>query len=229
MDIDFDDEHANLRNISRLRSNAFWELHRSVAENGEGLVRRMRDYEHSRSRTDVYLKAKEAQKRGRKRSSVINLARRVQHVRLHSDSDHGDDEEEDDEEDDEVQIFAGELPRLSLAGMHYPPKRSMSLDVKDTSGRGCQLATNRRYSRRGSSPPFIHLEREELSPGTISSPTPIPSSGSRTEKAIAALSLAMANGAGGITDYGSVLSVASNLPLHDECQVGEMQQNYHIK
>ncbi|KAL6302202.1 hypothetical protein BKA93DRAFT_827665 [Sparassis latifolia] len=34
--------------LHRLRSDAFGELHRSVADSGEGLVRRMRDWEHSR-------------------------------------------------------------------------------------------------------------------------------------------------------------------------------------
>jgi hypothetical protein len=40
--------------VSRLRSTAFWELRRSVAESGESLVRRMRDYEHTRSRASAY-------------------------------------------------------------------------------------------------------------------------------------------------------------------------------
>ncbi|RXW24802.1 hypothetical protein EST38_g1069 [Candolleomyces aberdarensis] len=36
--------------MRRLRSHAFWELQQSVAENGEGLVRRMQEQEHQRSR-----------------------------------------------------------------------------------------------------------------------------------------------------------------------------------
>ncbi|KAG5349883.1 hypothetical protein C0989_001422 [Termitomyces sp. Mn162] len=243
MDLDIDDEH----NLSHLRSNAFWELHRSVAESGEGFVRRMRDYEHSRSRSDAYFKAKEAQKRGRKRSSIVTLSRKPKHVRSNS---HNGKEEEDDD----VQIFAGELPRISLPGSPDPPKRTMSLNIKNIDGRDCQYSAPSK--RQCSSLLTTHLpihssddEQGQSSSGTDSpnthsaplfsscdtlsgldiplllpsvSPTCSPvTSASRTEKAIAALSLAMANGAGGIADYESVLAVQA-WPSMDDCQVGEM-------
>ncbi|KAG6901916.1 hypothetical protein C0995_006754 [Termitomyces sp. Mi166 len=246
MDLDDDDEHK----LSHLRSNAFWELHRSVAENGEGLVRRMRDYEYSRSRTDAYHKAKEAQKRGRKRSSIVALSRKPKHVRPSSDNDQG-------EEDDDVQIFAGELPRISLPG-------SLGLPKRPTSSKNITVPTSRQssstFTTRESSPSIYPSDDEERkffsgtgSPITRRAPLHPPSSpcdidhkesshgpldtlsilpsvsplcspticASRTEKAIAALSLAMANGAGGIADYEALLAVQA-LPSMDDCQVGEM-------
>ncbi|KAG6846011.1 hypothetical protein H0H87_011059 [Tephrocybe sp. NHM501043] len=256
MDLDDDDEHIDARRLSRLRSNAFWELHRSVAENGEGLVRRMRDYEHSRSRTDIYLKAKEAQKRGRKRSSVVALSRRPKYLHIGSDNDQ-EDEDEGEGEDDDVQIFAGEVPRISLPGSAYPQKRSISLDVK---GIDYQYTTDRRCSSPVTacitSPSIYHSDDEHLhsssgttSPNTSLHPlsplvfnTSLPEeklpdldrtllpallpplgnmSASRTEKAIAALSLAMASGAGGITDYDAPVALQA-WPSLDEYQVGEM-------
>ncbi|KAG6842545.1 hypothetical protein C0991_000071 [Blastosporella zonata] len=260
MDID-DDEHIDLRRLSRLRSNAFWELHRSVAENGEGLVRRMRDYEHSRSRTDAYLKVKEAQKRGRKRSSVAALSRRTNHLHTDSDDDQEDADDDADEEDDDIQIFAGEVPRISLPGNTYQ-KRALSLGVENT-----QYTTHRRrcsspvatcdtipsiyhsddeqflHSSSGTTSPIVSLhslspplnpslpddmlsDHEHISLPAISLPTSpslcnLTSSVSRTEKAIAALSLAMASGAGGITDYDALVTLQA-WPSLDDCRVGEM-------
>ncbi|KAG6836806.1 hypothetical protein H0H93_002828 [Arthromyces matolae] len=203
MEIDSEGEHSNL---TRLRSKAFWELHRSVAESGEGLVRRMRDYENSRSRANAYTKAKEAEKRGRKRSLVLS-SRKPKHS-------HFDSDDEDDEED--VQIFAGELPRVSLPGYPCPPKRTMSLDMKDLDEYELSDSPNGRCSSPiptwNSNPSiYTHASTQYASiPPILSSTIPPPprhgSSTSRTDKAIAALSLALANGAGGITDYGSVLA-----------------------
>ncbi|KAG6868091.1 hypothetical protein C0993_007670 [Termitomyces sp. T159_Od127] len=254
--LDIDDEH----DLSHLRSNAFWELHRSVAESGEGLVRRMRDYEHSRSRTDAYHKAKEAHKRGRKRSSIVASSQKQKH----NNSSPNYDEEE---EDDDVQIFAGDLPRISLPGS--PAQNpSMCLDIKDMDAREyhCPASTTREFSspfKAHVSSPSEQPSNEEQcqcssstdSPTTYSAPlhtvcsschmlsvhpgmshehldaplilpsfSPLccpTSSSSRTEKAIAALSLAMANGAGGIADYEALLSVQA-WPSIDDWQVGEM-------
>jgi len=78
-----------------LRSSAFWELRRSIAENGEGFVRRMRVYEGSRSRQTIHLKIKEAEKRGRKRLSS------KKHAAIHNSDD-------DDDDDDDIQICSGD-------------------------------------------------------------------------------------------------------------------------
>ena len=51
----------------------------------------------------------------------------------------------------------------------------------------------------------------------------VPSAASLSEKAIAALTLVMSNGAGGINDYAAVRSLeASRLASLDESLVGEM-------
>ncbi|KAG6911856.1 hypothetical protein DXG01_000103 [Tephrocybe rancida] len=262
MDLEDDDAHVDSRSLSRIRSSAFWELHRSVAENGEGLVRRMRDYEHSRSRTDVYTKAKEAQKRGRKHSSVAAFSRRLKPLHIDFDID------PEDEDDDEVQIFAGEMPRISLPGSACPSKRSLSLDFEGmepsdhayTTSQRCSspIATSdsslsiyhsddeqSRHSSGTTSPnnslyplsPLFNLSlpednysnHEALSLPVLSTSPSIPTSSppcnitsaSRTEKAIAALSLAMASGAGGIADYDALLDMQT-WPSLDGCQVGEM-------
>src|ERR1700727_1437436 len=90
------DRHA-FSDLTQLRSDAFGELHKSVAENGEGLVRRMRDFENSRSRSELFSKANEARKRGRERRSLRN---RFTTVLNHSSG--------PDEDEDEDVIFAGE-------------------------------------------------------------------------------------------------------------------------
>ncbi|GLB36287.1 hypothetical protein LshimejAT787_0305750 [Lyophyllum shimeji] len=273
MEVD-DPGHSDLASLSHLRSAAFWELHRSIAENGEGLVRRMRDYEQSRSRPDVYLKAKEAQRRCRKRSSLAASSRRLDF----SDPESDDDQEKEIEED-EVLIFAGELPRIPQPRNTGYKKRSLSLDVmdEDTSDREFTAFTRRGCSSPGvtchsnssiyhsdddrfhssgrtspltqslsASPPHpfatsvvpeisdTHLDSENSSPASpplssLPPPTPLCSAQSqhnalptsRSEKAIAALSLAMANGAGGIADYEALLAIQTS-PDVDHCQVGEM-------
>jgi hypothetical protein len=69
-EIEMQDECLGVNHLTTLRSAAFWELRRSVIENGEGLIRRMRDYEQSRLHQQVCQKAKERKKRGRKSSTL---------------------------------------------------------------------------------------------------------------------------------------------------------------
>ncbi|KAG5221444.1 hypothetical protein IMY05_C4401001600 [Salix suchowensis] len=52
-DIALNDRDTDLRG---LRTSAFWELHRSIAESGEGFVRRMQDLESSLSQPDILSK-----------------------------------------------------------------------------------------------------------------------------------------------------------------------------
>ncbi|KAF8898597.1 hypothetical protein BD779DRAFT_1464742 [Infundibulicybe gibba] len=245
--------------LHHLRSAAFWELHRSVAENGEGLVQRMRDYEHLRSRSDVYLKAKEAQKRGRKRSSLIMPLHKTTGL-IH----------ESDGEDDDIQIFAGE-PHDSRH-----TKRALSLDVMDqaqdshcteytpfieddqcpspgaTSSSSyisddemCPITTEIQRSpfyllpQSGEPTSFTPALSQTLSNSTNSSlvslPLPPPLTlppmlfggvdavtlaSSKSEKAIAALTLALANGAGGLNDYQDIQVMET--AIIDDSQVGEM-------
>jgi hypothetical protein len=251
----------NTTDLTVLRSDAFWELHRSIAESGESLVRRMRDYEDQRSRSEVYAKAKEAQRRGRKRASLITRSRKVADPGIRS-------------EDDDVQIFAGELssgpvrkkralslglmdldkadpPFVGFDSMSSPGQSSMSgypSDDEESSypGSTCGTAQNSAFSPSLQSPPasvaftpaLSQAASDSASSSLISLPlmpsvlpplhistTPVPFSppASRSEKAIAALSLAIANGAGGLNDY-SAFQSSFPLPKHeeDESQVGEL-------
>lgn len=247
----------DLTSLSHLRSNAFWELHRSIRENGEGLVQRMRDYEYSRSRSDIYSMPMEAQRRGRRSSDAISPWKMED---LQSAT--GDDDEDD------IQFFSGDDQRMLVCG-NSGRKRSLSLGSVNESSN--QLDFPRTQSERSSSPaetssssmyhssddsevhgqpatdanrpclpsglaPLTPLLSHTLSDSTNSSivSLPLPSSlppssyplarsatSSRSEKAIAALALAMANGAGGLTDYETLLAIQST-PAVEACQVGEM-------
>lgn len=240
--------------LTSLRAAAFWELHRSVADNGEGFVRRMRDYEHTRSRADAYSKAKEAHRRGRKKSSLIVSPRKSVAPADGSDAD-----------DDDIQIFSGEVSGV-FAGKYSHDQRASSLDSKgamfqrDGSSRSMPSSSERCSSPAPSS---VYASDDEtkfsmtdqftdsglhsqpftpalsfttssnsssiasLPPPTLGlfphilSPRPLTLPASRSEKALAALSLAMANGAGSIHDY-DALSAVQPVSAIEECQVGEM-------
>ncbi|KAF7966947.1 hypothetical protein HWV62_36366 [Athelia sp. TMB] len=240
--------------LSRMRSDAFWELRRSVEESGEGLVRRMRDYESSRSRTAAYSKAKDSLRRGRKRQAL--RPRRVVHGG-----------EGTDEDDEEVQIYAGE------DSLHPRKKRALSLGMMDAcivpSGPFMDLDGGERCSSSvfsgpsvfasdnedldddsmdlaGDSPLSLSLaaltsssgpglassfspssdssalsfSSHEFGPMSPTSPHIVPTS-TRSEKAIAALSLAIANGAGGLSDY-AALRAMEPIPLIEDSEVGEL-------
>jgi len=241
-------------------------------ESGEGLVRRMRDYEGSRSRSSVYARAKEARRRGRKRKS---LSTRPRELVDHTD---GSDAEDD------VQIFAGEQSGVQLFASSRKQRTQSSgmmdldsdisgvegseccsspgatcdsahstypSDDEDNQLKGAQFpsssfspyistaaftpALSHTYSNSANSslvslplPPPISLP---YPPSNIYSPMlqftslehsqPVSLSASRSERAIAALTLAMANGAGGLNDYEALRAIQA-APALDECQVGEL-------
>ncbi|KAH7883718.1 hypothetical protein F5I97DRAFT_1581079 [Phlebopus sp. FC_14] len=239
--------------LARLRSEAFWELQRSVEESGEGLVKRMRDFEDSRSKTSQYSRPRGAQRRRRKRHSPSVPTARIMRKRCVSDND-----------DEDVQILGVDAMSGS---MFYPrQKRASSLGAMDiendypsqeesnpssiilspvssnasifstqsthrdltyTSNQNPTTEPDTSFTLSSEStgpaytdaftPASFHslfrrpsvqndsLSAEEaaarsnaLSPCLSSPPT------SRTEKAIAALALAMTNGAGGLGDYAAV-------------------------
>jgi len=269
---------------ARLRSDALWELHRSVAENGEGLVKRMRDFEDSRSKSGIYDRARALKKRRAKRRHAPSLPITRSVRRLSS----------SESDDDDVQIYSGELCSLPVSRQ----KRASSLGLMDTDNdevRGTSVGsfsecadqasihtsfsyddiddlsrysfntaflsgsdashstssspaykysayTTACSSASGSSinspaspfdslfpgspdPNFIFRAPSSHSAATSLAPsqeTPSPtSSASLTEKAIAALSLAIANGAGGLGDYGAVRDLDSS-PVMVDSQAGEL-------
>ncbi|KAJ7431813.1 hypothetical protein B0H11DRAFT_2128572 [Mycena galericulata] len=231
-DLDFN-ANARTLDLTRLRSDAFWQLQRSVEENGEGFVKSMRVYETRRLRSSVYLKVKDAQRRGRRRSPV------------HSPATHAPDESGDS--DDDVQIFAGESSTANFTSRGKQRAFSVGV-VEDKPHHPPDFAQSDRYSSPGAtcdsspsmypsdddlshlpaplSPALSHTLSHSANSSLVSLKLPPPFAPkailppSRSEKAIAALSLAMANGAGSLEDYEAVRSLHTFSP--DNCQVGEM-------
>lgn len=70
-------------------------------------------------------------------------------------------------------------------------------------------------------PPAQSLDAQFPSSFAACTPINVPSFASRSEKAIAALALAMANGAGGLNDYTALRGTETN-KSSDLCQVGEL-------
>lgn len=231
----------NHTELTRLRSSAFWELHRSVAENGEGFVQRMRDYEHVRS-----LQVSDPTRRGRKRVFDSQGTRNASYL---LDSDASDD-------DDDIQIFAGEVS--SSPGSRHPHHsiRTFSLDVPDLrqSEGGYSESSRHTHPIIPSRPPSLTYNPGGGGfsiPGTSdspSSPSMLLSSSSNTpsspsspiqphpsasfdeqapsmpsEKALSDLSLALANGAGSINDYACL----ENLTNFQQIDAGESGDLWH--
>lgn len=242
--------------LTRLRSDAFWELRRSVAESGEGLVRRMRDYESLRSRAGVYSKAKDSLRQSRKRHSLSTRPKRMMGAGDGSDV------------EDDVQIFSGNefdaggarkkrALSVGMANSHVPPSQFVDLHRNERrflpattfcSGPSAytsddedsmELVNDSPLSMSGvaSSPvaPYSFTTSTSSSVASLSSHSfgipsseqhrhstiPTSPSSSRSEKAIAALSLALANGAGGINDY-EALRAVETAPIVEDTQVGEL-------
>ena len=235
-------QHGYLSDLVRLRASAFWELRQSISENGEGLVRRMRDYEKSRSRHGTHHKAKEAEKRERKRF-------RSKKKKVFIDT-----SDASDDDDDDILISSGESANHILRGTFLrtmkDPADAMAVDpswpsaqhARSNSAQDTQytssssavddecftaafgtepgefLSRSPSGSMQSSIPSLSHSRGESPCSSFVSLPfsSPIacdedpsdspsilgPSTAS--EKAIAALNLALANGAGSINDYSPV-------------------------
>ncbi|KAH9937559.1 uncharacterized protein B0H18DRAFT_1113378 [Fomitopsis serialis] len=249
--------------LEQLRSHAFSELQRSVEESGEGQVRRLRDWENSRSRQSFNARNHDDSLRRRIQPASPVLQDVQSAVML-------------DEEDD-IEIVSSELASGSAYFRNWGPssmRRSMSFGVMDVdipdiegpsspftsaepSERCCspvsaftgpsayssddgmspiesdsatrssaRNAPALTYSYTASSnPSVVSLSPNALSP--YAQPTlgqvDVPASATREEKAIAALTLAMANGACGINDYSAIQHTEGALdPSSDDCQVGEL-------
>ncbi|KAG2350514.1 hypothetical protein BDR05DRAFT_954604 [Suillus weaverae] len=261
---------------TRLRSDAFWELRRSIAVSGEGLVKRMRDFEYSRSKSGIYKRARavDRQRAKKRHSPSVPVTRSVRR----SNSSESD--------EDDVQIYSGELCGLPVLRQ----KRASSLGPMDMDNDEMQSSPFSKYmdqaSTRSSSsnddaddlsrrsfnttfpPDALHSTSSSpaykysayttafsppLSGPSFSSPArsfeaprsspmhqnpispsshPIAASftasqedvsltscASRTEKAIAALSLAIANGAAGLGDYDALRDIPS---VMIDSHVGEL-------
>ena len=100
--------------LARLRSEAFSELQRSVQENGEGFIKRMREFEDSRSNSAQHSRPRGIERRRRKRySPSVPTTRPTAKIIV-----------SDDDDDDDVLIYSSALGSESF---HPRPKRSSSL------------------------------------------------------------------------------------------------------
>ncbi|KAF9240908.1 hypothetical protein BU15DRAFT_73765 [Melanogaster broomeanus] len=120
--------------VARLRSEAFWELQRSVQMNGEGFVKRMRELEDSRSRSVQHSRARGIERRRRTRHSPSVPTTRATRKPCLSDNN-------DDDDDDDVLILSSDLSS-SGSIFHSRQKRSSSLGAMDESDSQSHAATN---------------------------------------------------------------------------------------
>ncbi|KAI0778051.1 hypothetical protein BD413DRAFT_465589 [Trametes elegans] len=265
----------------RLHADALGELHRSVVESGEGLVRKMRDWESTRSRSArTAADGQQLRRSWRRLTSYYGTPQATAAPVT---------EQPEDDEDDifivgEAASFLGshsanqKARSLSLGSMDvdlpemeaHPsslesitggdrssspivPCSGLSAYSSDDEGHAdmdVELASS--ASGPFSTPALSHTyststnsslvslplsgQADEgrssvastlpasatVTPGACLSPSPcVPANASRSEKAIAALALAMANGSVGISDY-EALRAAEGLTTLDGSHAGEL-------
>jgi hypothetical protein len=204
--------------LTQLRSNAFWELQQSITENGEGMVRRMRDWEASHLHSIAHGHHSHTRERS-----------------LNSASANAGDHPEEDE--DEIQIIESdnnkplahlvegdmdvdsfEDPNIFLGTVSSSPASDKSClsFASDEESPGSLTLTGSSNSSRVS----LSLHDHDRNPSYLlgaSSPS------SPSEKAIAALTLVIANGAAGLNDYEAVRTLEEpHIASIDDSHVGEM-------
>lgn len=209
--------HPAAMNLDQPRSNAFWELQKSVEESGEGFVMKMREQE-SRGR-------KRRQPMMSRTSNMINS-----------------------EDEDILILSGGSLEGNDPSSPILPRKKiASSVGMMDLEPFSIDLETEDLFSSPSHTAPSISSDEDTDYPGSSTSITThsasspvswsfpsdasIPHSlqlpnvsthnklpSSRSDKAIAALTLALANGAGDLNDYGPLLDDSSLV----DYQVGEL-------
>ena len=187
---------APSHDLDRLRFNALTELQKSVVENGEGFVDKMRHWETHREREAI-------PDRGLKRSRSM-MARRI--------SDPMDDSDDvmilDSTSDEEVHFW--ESPRK---------KRALSVDIVDALDAAPSEATPSTLTDDDAD----SCSRDSISAVPPSDLPPYPNiPSSYPDKAVSALTLAFANGACGINDYQAVLDACNHTHYGEESHVGEL-------
>lgn len=205
------------QNVSALHSYAFWELHQSITEASEGFVQRMRDWELSRPQV-----SRQAHRPGAPFPSHIPPRGREVTPRTSSPLEVTSEEDNlgSDNEDD-VLILADETSSVT---------RDSSLSAASPSEkRACSLGNMDLDSPQSTPAILPELSHTTASSSTSSlhslTPPPImPAPSSREEKAIAALTLALASGAAGLNDYSAVREALGVSAAHADgaSEVGEM-------
>ncbi|KAI0094625.1 hypothetical protein BDY19DRAFT_988444 [Irpex rosettiformis] len=226
--------------LTHLRSTAFWELQRSVAENGEGMVTRMRDWEETHAHPSLKHQECDAPMYG-------------QHNRMRGLSVGSGNSDSFDEDEDEVQIIeAGSSSRnKALFQPILFSHRNTTAGRMDLDDQGSPLVTDgptplddspclsSSYASDedfpgslaltgslSSSRASLSFHSDDAMPGPGGHPLSTSSvtlATSPSEKAIAALTLVMANGAGSLSDYEAVRSLeVPHVASLDGPLVGEM-------
>lgn len=204
------------QNVSALHSYAFWELQQSITEASEGFVQRMRDWESSRPQAP-----RQAHWLGSPFPSYIPARGREIALRTSSPSEVNSEEDDLDSDDDDVLILSdetsSETTASSVCAFNSPRKRMRSLGDMDL---------DLPQTTPIISPGLSHTVASSSTSSLLSLPPPptIPSPSSREEKVIAALTLALANGAAGLNDYTAVREALGVSAPHADstAEVGEM-------
>ncbi|KAK7694511.1 hypothetical protein QCA50_001697 [Cerrena zonata] len=240
-------ELPSVEEADRLRTDAFWDLHRSIAESGDGFVSRMREWESTHHQAQTY-----AQTSNYGPSELSQPSRGRKRVAPTYEEQPGDFDSMD-EEDDIVIVSHDDC---------QPPLKKRALSMSVMKGNPYSIGASSissRASERCSSPIDIIEDEDDFPSSTpctspitpalthasassslvslvLSAPTIhdqssyLPGAGSfsgpstpHSERAVAALALAMANGAGGLNDYADVLHLEGQqeLPMN-QSSIGDM-------
>lgn len=205
------------QNVSALHSYAFRELHQNITEASEGFVQRMRDWESSRPQAP-----RQAHRLSSPFPSYIPARGREIAPRTSSPSEVNSEEDDlDSDGEDDVLILSDETSSAtrasSLCAASSPRKRVRSLSEMDL---------DLPQTTPTIPPELSHTVASSSTSSLLSlSPPPtMPPPSSREEKVIAALTLALANGAAGLNDYSAVREALGASAPHADgaAEVGEM-------
>jgi hypothetical protein len=205
------------QDVSALHSYAFWELQQSITEASEGFVQRMRDWESSRPQAP-----RQAHRLSPPFPSYIPARGRDIALRTSSPSEVNSEEDDlDSDGEDDVLILSDETSSetraSSLCATSSPRKRVRSLGDMDLDLPQTTPTVPPELSHTVASSSTSSLL-------SLSPPPTMPSPSSREEKVIAALTLALANGAAGLNDYSAVREALGVSAPHADgaAEVGEM-------
>ena len=198
------------QDVSALHSYAFWELHQSITEASEGFVQRMRDWESSRPQAP-----RPTHCLSTPFPSYVPPGGRESASRTSSPLEINSQDDLDSDDEDDVLILSDGTSSVTSAPGSSKRVRSLGDMELDSP----QITPT--------IPPELSHTAASSSTSSLLSVTPPPavlSPSSREEKVIAALTLALANGAAGLNDYSAVREALGVSAPHADgaSEVGEM-------
>lgn len=232
-------------NLDQLRSNAFSDLQRSVEETGEGFVNRMRDWESVRESADSGRGRKRPQSMmSRQKSNMACSDKEDDVFILAGGSPRGDDIQPWGSPRRKRAASVGMMdldpsPTETQGIDIFPPSAdnwgSASVSATSDGDNDSVLASSITSTTANHAPSpmsWSHSSESSACPFFPSPTTPslddfgIPQytanlTSSRSDKAVAALTLALANGAGGLNDYEPLLDAQEDSSIIDY-EVGEL-------